>query len=81
MSERTVRVGLMTYQREDGRYRLAYTGDVVQVHPDFLERFDRINVVQGQAPAPEPEAPAEQPAPEPVKKSAPRQSRRKTTEE
>ena len=62
MSERTVRVGLMTYQREDGRYRLAYTGDVVKVHPDFLDRFDRLNVVQGREPAPEPE-PAKKPAP------------------
>ncbi|MBF6328737.1 hypothetical protein [Nocardia transvalensis] len=49
---RSVRVGLMTYQRPDGRYRLAYAGDTVEVHPDFLARFDRINVVQGQEPAP-----------------------------
>ncbi|WP_280317294.1 hypothetical protein [Nocardia wallacei] len=50
-AKRTVVVGLMTYQRPDGRFRMAYAGDEVEVHPDFLERFDRINVLQGQEPA------------------------------
>jgi hypothetical protein len=71
-AERTVRVGLMTYQREDGRFRLAYAGDTVKVHPDFLERFDRLNVVQGQEPEPEPE---------PAKEQAPRSRSRRKTEE
>lgn len=46
--KRTVRVGLTTYQATDGRYRLAQTGDVVDVHPDFVDRFDRFNVLAGE---------------------------------
>lgn len=82
-AKRTVVVGLMTYQRPDGRHRLAYAGDEVEVHPDFLERFDRINVLQG----PEPAAAEPEPEPEPAKKAAPakktappRQSAHKTEE-
>lgn len=83
-AKRTVVVGLMTYQRPDGRSRLAFAGDEVEVHSDFLERFDRINVLQGQEraasePEPEPEPATAELEPEPVKK-APARPRRKTEE-
>ncbi|MEU3011061.1 hypothetical protein [Nocardia asteroides] len=73
--KRTVRVGLTTYQAADGRYRLAQTGDVVDVHPDFVDRFDRYNVLAGETvdevdepvtelePVVEPEPVEEKPAP------------------
>lgn len=47
MAERTARLGSMFYQDSDGRYRRASAGDVIQVHPDYVERFDRLNVLQG----------------------------------
>lgn len=46
--KRTVSVGLTTYQAIDGAHRLAQEGDVVDVHPDFVERFDRFNVLAGE---------------------------------
>lgn len=55
--ERTVRVGLMSYIDSDGAHRSALTGEVVQVHPDAIARFDRLNRLAGE-PDPEPvEAP------------------------
>lgn len=49
--ERTVVMGLMSYVREDGTYRTAVAGETVRVHPDHVERFDRLNRLQGQEPA------------------------------
>lgn len=46
--KRTVRVGLTTYRAVDGRHRLAQAGDVVDVHPEFVERFDQFNVLAGE---------------------------------
>lgn len=43
--QRTVVVGLMSYIDENGAYRTATAGAVVKVHPDQLERFDRLNVL------------------------------------
>jgi hypothetical protein len=53
-SERTVRVGLMSYVDVNGAHRYALEGAVVQVHPDRLERFDRLNRLPGES---EPEPP------------------------
>ncbi|MGV9818418.1 hypothetical protein [Nocardia xishanensis] len=44
-NERTVVLGLMSYIDEKGAYRTAPAGAVVKVHPDQLERFDRLNVL------------------------------------
>ena len=49
-NERTVVLGLMSYIDEKGAHRTAAAGAVVKVHPDQLERFDRLNVLM---PAPE----------------------------
>ncbi|WP_043648058.1 hypothetical protein [Nocardia thailandica] len=76
--ERTVRVGLTTYRAVDGRYRLAQTGQVVDVHPDYLPRFDRLNVLAGQTPADTP--PAESTAAEPAA-PAPKRTRAQRKED
>lgn len=49
MAARTIRSGIGSYQGKDGRWTHGVMGDVVDVHKDDLERFDRLN-------------PAEQPA-------------------
>jgi hypothetical protein len=49
MAERTIRSGIGTYLRPDGVWTHGMFGDVVDVHEDDVERFDRLN----------PEAPAE----------------------
>lgn len=41
--ERTIHIGLMTYLSPDGLWLFGQLGDVVQVHPDDIERFDRLN--------------------------------------
>lgn len=43
--ERTVRMGSMAYTDPEGKLRRADCGAVVQVHPDAIERFDRLNVL------------------------------------
>lgn len=53
--ERTVVLGLMSYIDEDGKHRHAPSGATVRVHSDHIERFDRLNVLQGQEPAAEPD--------------------------
>ena len=53
-TERTVRVGLMSYLDPDGVPRFAQTGAGVTVHPDDVERFDRHNVLPGDEPEPQP---------------------------
>ncbi|MFR9767058.1 hypothetical protein [Nocardia sp. SC052] len=47
--KRTVRLGLMSYVDPAGAYRTANEGDTVEVHPDHIARFDRLNVVQTSA--------------------------------
>lgn len=70
MAERTARLGSMHYKDSDGRYRTASAGDTIQVHPDFVERFDSLNVLLGQQPD------GKQPdAPEPAEKPKPRRGR------
>lgn len=49
MAERAARLGSMHYLDSDGRYRTASAGDTIQVHPDFVERFDRLNVLLGES--------------------------------
>lgn len=53
MVERTVAVGVATYRRVDGPqdsilWGFGMHGEVVDVHPDDIDRFDRLN---GNAPA------------------------------
>jgi len=48
MAERTVNIGLASYRRADGPedtalWGFALQGEVVDVHEDDLERFDRLN--------------------------------------
>lgn len=43
MAERTIRSGIGTYQRPDGQWTHGVLGDVVDVHEDDVERFDRLN--------------------------------------
>ncbi len=43
MAERTIRYGIVTYRGVDGRTRFGQLGDVVDVHEDDIERFDRLN--------------------------------------
>ena len=48
MPDREVKLGLMTYTDEKGNTgQIGYQGDTVKVHPDFLERFDELNVQPG----------------------------------
>lgn len=43
MSIRTVRIALASYRRADEAETYAMLGQTVDVHPDDLERFDRLN--------------------------------------
>lgn len=43
MSIRTVRIALASYRRADEVETYAMLGETVDVHPDDLERFDRLN--------------------------------------
>lgn len=73
-TERTVRVGLMSYVDPEGAHRVALKGAVVEVHPDSVARFDRLNRLQG-----DPEsAPTEAPPEAPKRRGRPRKV---TTEE
>ncbi|WP_228002144.1 hypothetical protein [Nocardia australiensis] len=51
----------MAYIDGDGAHRSADRGATIHVHPDNLERFDRLNVLLGQEP--EPVAPEAAPKP------------------
>lgn len=44
--KRTVRLGSMSYVDPGGRVRWADCGAEIEVHPDHVERFDRLNVLQ-----------------------------------
>ena len=46
MARRTVAVGAAKYRRTDGVWLLAMMGAEVDVHPDEVDRFDRLNVSQ-----------------------------------
>lgn len=50
MPERVVRLGSMVYMDSGGRPRRADCGATVDVHPDYVGRFDRLNVLMGQQP-------------------------------
>lgn len=43
MTTRIVAVGVMTYREPCGAETFAHLGDEVDVHPDDLARFDRLN--------------------------------------
>ena len=43
MSVRIVRIALASYRRTDEAETYAMLGEIVDVHPDDLERFDRLN--------------------------------------
>ena len=43
MSVRIVRIELASYRRADEAETYAMLGETVDVHPDDLERFDRLN--------------------------------------
>ena len=43
MSVRIVRIALASYRRADEAETYAMLGETVDVHPDDLERFDRLN--------------------------------------
>ena len=58
--KRSVRLGSMAYIDPAGRTRRADCGTDILVHPEDVERFDRLNVL----------AVAETPADEPVEQSA-----------
>lgn len=45
---RTVRIGSMPYRDPHGVRRRADAGTVVEVHPDDVDRFDRLNVLAGE---------------------------------
>ena len=72
MAERTARLGSMHYQDADGRYRTASAGDTIQVHPDFVERFDDLNVLLGQEPSTKPEPKVDKKDDEKVETPAPK---------
>ncbi|MFI6215638.1 hypothetical protein ACIBCD_26905 [Nocardia brasiliensis] len=55
----------MSYVDENGAHRTAYEGAVVKVHPDKLERFDRLNVLASM-PGAVPEAAPVEAEPEPA---------------
>lgn len=62
MAERTINIGVATYRRADGPedsilWGFGMNGDVVDVHDDDLERFDRLNGPDDSTPAPLPEDP------------------------
>ena len=73
MPERVARLGSNFYKDSDGRYRRAAAGDAIQVHPDYVERFDRLNVLAGEERPTE--KPVEKPAEKPVTEAPPRRGR------
>jgi len=61
MAARTIATGIGTYQNPAGVWTFGQLGDEVDVHEDDLERFDRLNVIQGAEPEQKP-GPVEGPA-------------------
>jgi hypothetical protein len=47
MSKRTILTGIGTYVNKRGISDFGFKGDEVDVHDDFLEEFDAINVANG----------------------------------
>lgn len=67
MGERKIATGIGTYQRPDGLWTHGMLGDIVDVHEDDVERFDRFNVgvaaeSEEQGETPEPPYPAGDPS-------------------
>lgn len=60
--ERVVKMGSMAYVDPEGRLRRAEHGTTVQVHPDHVARFDRLNRPQTLAAEPVTEVEAAEPA-------------------
>ena len=57
-SERTVRIGGIQYVNQKGAWQFGLQGSKVKVHPDNVERFDRLNgEPTSHAPQPEPTVP------------------------
>lgn len=64
MAERTIRSGIGSYLSVDGLQKHGMLGDVVDVHEDDVERFDRLNPedLTVEAVEPEQEFPLGEPA-------------------
>jgi hypothetical protein len=81
--ERTVRIGGMSYVDQNGVWQFGQLGAKVKVHPDNVERFDRLNgEPTSHVPVPEPTVPEPaQPEPddEPVKRRGPGRPRKDVT--
>jgi len=71
-SERTVRIGGMSYIDPKGIWRFGLQGAKVKVHPDNVERFDRLNgEPTSHVPQPEPTVPEPEDEPEPEPEGEP----------
>lgn len=83
-SERTVRIGGMSYIDPKGIWRFGLQGAKVKVHPDNVERFDSLNgdptshVPEAEPTVPEPVQP-EPGDDEPVKRRGPGRPRKDVT--
>ena len=66
MSVRTVRIALASYRRADEAETYAMLGETIDVHPDDLERFDRLNgdAIAEDEPEADPDEAAEDDLPE-----------------
>ncbi|WP_280454782.1 hypothetical protein [Nocardia brasiliensis] len=69
--KRTVRMGSMAYIDAAGKTRRADNGAVVLVHPDHVERFDRLNKPQVLEPAPAADTGEAEPEPAPFPEGEP----------
>lgn len=64
MPKRTIKIGLASYLNADGLEQFGLFGAEVDVHPDDVERFDRLNgseVAAGPVEEPEVSGPEEPP--------------------
>lgn len=53
MAEREIKTTIGTYVNEWGNSEFGFKGDKVQVHEDFVDRFDEFNVDSGEEVVPE----------------------------
>lgn len=54
--KRAVRVGLISYTDPEGLPRYALEGVEIEVHPEHVESFDRLNVLDSDDATPRPRA-------------------------